>query len=241
MTVQYQCLSDLLLDAFNNQTSNLTKQVKVVDNKGKDTGKKAPRFILQFRGYLSLRLRRNGYSKVRGKLLGHTSPRQAQEPYQHGLRHLPVQGMLDILTSDKYANEGSENSEEFKGAAQGAADILLDLSKNAKEKAEKIEGLVKEITSRYEAELKKETSKNLEVKSPENVIAEVEVLGNQNVAISDKIKEALNALHQIQKLFEQVALDLGKAPSTMGAADGFVRKGLWLLKKNDPDARHQRR
>lgn len=55
--------------------------------------------------------------------------------------------MLEILTSDKYGEEGSENSKEFRGATQVASQILLDLSKEAKVKAEKIKGLVKEISS----------------------------------------------------------------------------------------------
>lgn len=64
-----------------------------------------------------------------------------------GLGEGSFQGMLDILTSDKYATKGSEESDEFKGAVQSASDILLDLSETATVKANKIAAMVKEITT----------------------------------------------------------------------------------------------
>ncbi|KAF4437158.1 hypothetical protein F53441_13116 [Fusarium austroafricanum] len=64
-----------------------------------------------------------------------------------GLGEGSFQAMLDILTSDKYSQPGSEDSDEFQGAAQAASDILYDMSKTAKEKANKIENLAGSITS----------------------------------------------------------------------------------------------
>lgn len=64
-----------------------------------------------------------------------------------GLGDGSFQGMLDILTSDRYKEEGSENSEEFQGASKAASGILLDLSKQAQKKADRISTLVKQITS----------------------------------------------------------------------------------------------
>lgn len=43
---------ETILTAFSNQTGDLTKEVKVVDNGGNATGEKKPRFILQSGGYL---------------------------------------------------------------------------------------------------------------------------------------------------------------------------------------------
>ncbi|KAL7755709.1 hypothetical protein ACKLNR_014236 [Fusarium oxysporum f. sp. zingiberi] len=64
-----------------------------------------------------------------------------------GLGEGSFQAMLDILTSDKYSQPGSEDSEEFQGAAQAASDILYDMSKTANEKANKIQNLAGSITS----------------------------------------------------------------------------------------------
>ncbi|KAF5011961.1 hypothetical protein FDECE_1967 [Fusarium decemcellulare] len=64
-----------------------------------------------------------------------------------GLGPGSFQGMLDILTSDKYSQPGSENTDEFQGATSGAQQILFDLSQTAKSKAKKIETLAQSITT----------------------------------------------------------------------------------------------
>ncbi|GKU15012.1 unnamed protein product [Fusarium langsethiae] len=64
-----------------------------------------------------------------------------------GLGDGSFQAMLDILTDDKYSEPGSEETDEFQGAAQTASDILFDISKTAKEKAERIKELTGSITS----------------------------------------------------------------------------------------------
>ncbi|GKU22943.1 unnamed protein product [Fusarium langsethiae] len=64
-----------------------------------------------------------------------------------GLGDGSFQAMLNILTDDKYSEPGSEETDEFQGAAQTASDILFDMRKTAKEKAETIKGLAGSITS----------------------------------------------------------------------------------------------
>lgn len=62
------------------------------------------------------------------------------------------------------------------------------------------------------------------------MISDVNLLANQNKTMSDQMTKAITALGEIQKVFEQLAVDLGSASSMMGAADKFVRKGLWQRK-----------
>lgn len=89
----------------------------------------------------------------------------------------------------------------------------------------------KEAYKTYEAQLKVEASKNTEVMSLENVIADVTVLSNENKTMSEKMGKAIAALLEIQKVFEDVAKNLGKASSMMGSADGYLRRSLWERKR----------
>ncbi|KAF4305432.1 hypothetical protein GTA08_BOTSDO06475 [Botryosphaeria dothidea] len=372
--------ADDLGEKLNNPTGGLTTGVKIVDDKGNDTGKTKPRFILQSHGYYDVKayvaaglvfpkdaasfqglhpkeglqklldLDPSIYQQTQDAMVGvYTSCNEFNKnalpnfrlitldtkEYSNyaimqltGLGEGSFQGMLDILTSDKYATKGSEESDEFKGAAQSASDILLDLSETATVKATKIAAMVKEITTfqvrvendkklvdgvvlkfqgdgtpssgyvsklntslaelrkgvqdavntakekqaeydhddavatgaigyiwipiagwiagttvlitynnyakaawaEYQRQLGIEASKNKEVKALEAVISDVNLLANQNKTMSDQMKKAITALGEIQKVFEQLAVDLGSASSMMGAADKFVRKGLWQRK-----------
>lgn len=59
------------------------------------------------------------------------------------------QGLLVILTNDKYEKAGSEDTPEFRGARESASRILLNLGLNSSKKAEDIQGLVDKLNSVY--------------------------------------------------------------------------------------------
>ncbi|KAI9902261.1 hypothetical protein N3K66_004078 [Trichothecium roseum] len=189
----------VLENAFINPTGGMLKDVNIIDEAGKETGEKKPRFIIQSNGYLDVKVYvaagmvfpsskesfEGLHSKEKLKKLIELDSSIYQETedamvsvYQHchafnsnalpnfrritmetkeysefairqltGLDGSSFVDMLDILTSDAYGKAGSENSDEFQGATQAASQILLDLSKEANVKSEKIKALVKEISS----------------------------------------------------------------------------------------------
>ncbi|KAJ4267184.1 hypothetical protein NW762_003285 [Fusarium torreyae] len=57
------------------------------------------------------------------------------------------QGLLKLLTDNKYSKPGSEDTDEFRGASQAASMILLNLGEESLKKAQTIEDLSKTITS----------------------------------------------------------------------------------------------
>ncbi|KAL9562014.1 hypothetical protein ACKAV7_013937 [Fusarium commune] len=64
-----------------------------------------------------------------------------------GAGEVSLQGMISMLTSQTYSQPGSENDFEFKGLAQSASEMLLNLSQLANQKASSIQGLAASIAS----------------------------------------------------------------------------------------------
>jgi hypothetical protein len=64
-----------------------------------------------------------------------------------GAGEVSLQGIISILTSQEYSQPGSENDFEFKGLAQSASGMLLNLSQLANQKASSIQGLTASIAS----------------------------------------------------------------------------------------------
>ncbi|EXK80946.1 hypothetical protein FOQG_14556 [Fusarium oxysporum f. sp. raphani 54005] len=58
-----------------------------------------------------------------------------------------LQGIISMLTGQAYSQPGSENDFEFKGLAQSASEMLLNLSQLANQKASSIQGLTASIAS----------------------------------------------------------------------------------------------
>ncbi|RYC81729.1 hypothetical protein BFJ63_vAg15374 [Fusarium oxysporum f. sp. narcissi] len=64
-----------------------------------------------------------------------------------GAGEVSLQGIISMLTSQAYSQPGSENDFEFKGLAQSASEMLLNLSQLANQKASSIQGLTASIAS----------------------------------------------------------------------------------------------
>ncbi|KAH7205668.1 hypothetical protein BKA60DRAFT_655271 [Fusarium oxysporum] len=64
-----------------------------------------------------------------------------------GTGEVSLQGIISMLTSQAYSQPGSENDFEFKGLAQSASEMLLNLSQLANQKASSIQGLTASIAS----------------------------------------------------------------------------------------------
>ncbi|EGU84326.1 hypothetical protein FOXB_05157 [Fusarium oxysporum f. sp. conglutinans Fo5176] len=64
-----------------------------------------------------------------------------------GAGEVSLQGIISMLTSQEYSQPGSENDFEFKGLAQRASGMLLNLSQLANQKASSIQGLTASIAS----------------------------------------------------------------------------------------------
>ncbi|KAH7195310.1 hypothetical protein DER44DRAFT_873938 [Fusarium oxysporum] len=64
-----------------------------------------------------------------------------------GAGEVSLQGIISMLTGQAYSQPGSENDFEFKGLAQSASEMLLNLSQLANQKASSIHGLTASIAS----------------------------------------------------------------------------------------------
>ncbi|EWY84212.1 hypothetical protein FOYG_13973 [Fusarium oxysporum NRRL 32931] len=64
-----------------------------------------------------------------------------------GAGEVSLQGIISMLTGQAYSQPGSENDFEFKGLAQSASEMLLNLSQLANQKASSIQGLTASIAS----------------------------------------------------------------------------------------------
>ncbi|KAI3578745.1 hypothetical protein IWW34DRAFT_622468 [Fusarium oxysporum f. sp. albedinis] len=64
-----------------------------------------------------------------------------------GAGEVSLQGIISMLTSQAYSQPSSENDFEFKGLAQSASEMLLNLSQLANQKASSIQGLTASIAS----------------------------------------------------------------------------------------------
>ncbi|KAM0081053.1 hypothetical protein ACKRZS_006788 [Fusarium odoratissimum] len=64
-----------------------------------------------------------------------------------GAGEVSLQGIISMLTGQAFSQPGSENDFEFKGLAQSASEMLLNLSQLANQKASSIQGLTASIAS----------------------------------------------------------------------------------------------